>query len=104
MDDFRQTFTFDRRLFDKSMRVVLDMTVGPLTQDDFDAPSKLKLTLEGKMEGCITTLKPWQRKSLERGFESAVSSGPMMGCPVTNLRSGYCFKCILLTFYNQGSF
>jgi len=90
-EEVRDTFVFERTLFDKKMCVVLDLSVSPqIDANDDDASyglePTLKVNLQGQLDNGLLTLKPWQKKALERGFANAVSSGPLLGSPMVNLK------------------
>ena len=77
----RDIFTFERTVFDRKMKVEIDLSVQPSPKSE----PKLKVHLAGNMPSQITTLRPLHRKALERGFANAIGSGPLLGCPMIDL-------------------
>ena len=96
----RDIVVFERSVLGKNMRVTFDISVVPVTHNDkssFVTEINNKLNMSGKKprlkirlekkddENYVTQLKPWQFKSIQRGFENAIVSGPLLGYPLIDL-------------------
>lgn len=100
----KATMEFDRALLDKRFQAALELELRPVdqtqTNDDplgitaWKRPPCLKLgrskpSQEDSSNCDLQRLKPWQTKALQRGFENAVSEGPVAGYPLVGV------ECVL---------
>ena len=82
----RKTVEFYREIAGKSYSITIELTLIPILQSD-DKQGKQKSSLltfsnhKDDMEN-IKTLKPWQFKALEKGFQNSLSNGPVLNFPV----------------------
>ena len=84
---FHDTFILERTISQRSMRVILELTLIPNESQDDLLPGekpRLKFNLKDKKPDSGTStvnLKPWEKKALAMGFENAITSGPILGFP-----------------------
>ena len=86
----RDIVEFEKNILGKNMKVILDISAFPFKKKESDSQAidskpKLKIKLESNEEDSVTELKPWQFKALQRGFENALASGPLLGYPLVNV-------------------
>ena len=94
----RDVVEFERNILGKNMKVIFEISVSPAHRDN-EFPTnngndlllsgkkpKLKIKLEKSDDpNAAVQLKPWQFKSIQRGFENAIASGPLLGYPLVDI-------------------
>ena len=96
----RAVVEFERNILGKNMKVIFDISVLPVIQNEqgkhigneIDTLSiggkrpGLKYRLENAdNENSVLQLKKWQLKAIQRGFENAIASGPLLGCSLVDV-------------------
>ena len=95
---YREIVEFQRSILGKNMKVIFDITVIPnhdIGDQNLEEHTKslsihrekptLKIRLtDGDCPNAVQQLKPWQLKSIHRGFENAITSGPLLGYPLVH--------------------
>ena len=79
----RKTFEFYREIAGKSYSILIELTLIAINPDD-QRHKKSTLTFSNHKDDMdnIKTLRPWQVKALEKGFQNSLSNGPVLNFPV----------------------
>ena len=86
----RDIVELEKNILGKNMKVILDISALPLSNNVIDLTTinskpQLTIKLESSDDNSVSELKSWQLKALQRGFENALASGPLLGYPLVDI-------------------